>query len=159
MSTAPGARRRCWWRRSAPTCRPPSESGPAPFERPYFVYVSTIEARKNHLLLLNLWRRLGGEFGDRAPLLVLVGQRGWETENVVDMLERCPALRGLVIEHNTLPDAAMVPLLKGARAVLLPSFAEGFGFPVVEATAARGAGAVQRHPGLARDRRRGAGIP
>jgi glycosyltransferase involved in cell wall biosynthesis len=42
-------------------------SGPAPFERPYFIYVSTIEARKNHLLLLNLWRRLGGEFGDRAP--------------------------------------------------------------------------------------------
>jgi glycosyltransferase involved in cell wall biosynthesis len=110
-----------------------AENGPAPFDRPYFVYVSTIEARKNHLLLLNLWRRLGTQFGDKAPLLVLVGQRGWETENVVDMLDRCPALRGLVIEHNTLPDAAMVPLLKGAQAVLLPSFAEGFGFPVVEA--------------------------
>jgi len=109
------------------------DAGPAPFDRPYFVYVSTIEARKNHLLLLNLWRRLGGEFGDKAPLLVLVGQRGWETENVIDMLERCPALRGLVIERNTLADSEMVPLLKGARAVLLPSFAEGFGFPVVEA--------------------------
>src|SRR4029079_9804715 len=108
-------------------------TGRAPFDRPYFVYLSTIEARKNHLLLLNLWRRLGGEFGDRAPRLVLVGQRGWETENVIDMLDRCPALRGLVIEHNALPDAAMVPLLKGARAMLLPSFAEGFGFPVVEA--------------------------
>jgi glycosyltransferase involved in cell wall biosynthesis len=108
-------------------------NSPAPFDRPYFVYVSTIEARKNHLLLLNLWRRLGAELGDKAPLLVLVGQRGWETENVVDMLDRCPALRGLVIEHNTLPDTAMVPLLKGARALLLPSFAEGFGFPVVEA--------------------------
>ena len=110
-----------------------AEDGAAPFDRPYFVYVSTIEARKNHLLLLNLWRRFGAELGDKAPLLVLVGQRGWETENVVDMLERCPALRGLVIEHNTLPDTAMVPLLKGARALLLPSFAEGFGFPVVEA--------------------------
>ena len=109
------------------------DDAPTPFDRPYFVYVSTIEARKNHLLLLNLWRRLGGEFGDRAPLLVLVGQRGWEAENVVDMLERCPALRGLVIERNTLPDSDMVPLLKGARAMLLPSFAEGFGFPVVEA--------------------------
>jgi hypothetical protein len=63
---------------------------------------------------------------------VLVGQRGWETENVVDMLERCPALRGTVIEHNALPDAEMVRLLKGARALLLPSFAEGFGFPVIE---------------------------
>lgn len=102
-------------------------------DRPYFVYISTIEARKNHLLLLNLWRRLAGDFGSAAPRLVLVGQRGWETENVVDMLERSPALRGLVIEHNTLADAEMVPLLCGARALLLPSFAEGFGFPLVEA--------------------------
>jgi glycosyltransferase involved in cell wall biosynthesis len=107
--------------------------GTPPFDRPYFVYVSTIEARKNHLLLLNLWRRLATELGASAPLLVLVGQRGWETENVVDMLERCPALRSAVIEHNTLPDAEMVRLLKGACALLLPSFAEGFGFPLVEA--------------------------
>lgn len=102
-------------------------------ERPYFVYVSTIEARKNHLLLLNIWRRLAAEMGEGAPALVLVGQRGWETENVVDMLERCPALRGCVIEHNSLPDAEMVRLLSGARALLLPSFAEGFGFPLLEA--------------------------
>ena len=69
----------------------------------------------------------------RAPVLVLVGQRGWEIENVIDMLDRCPALRDTVVEHNALPDAAMVPLLRGARALLLPSFAEGFGFPVIEA--------------------------
>jgi len=102
------------------------------FERPYFVYVSTIEARKNHLLLLNLWRWMATDLGERTPLLVLVGARGWETENVVDMLERCPVLRGAVIEHNALPYAEMVRLLKGARALLLPSFAEGFGFPLIE---------------------------
>jgi glycosyltransferase involved in cell wall biosynthesis len=101
--------------------------------RRYFVYVSTIEARKNHLLLLNLWRGLAAEFGERAPQLVLVGQRGWETENVVDMLERCPGLRGTVIEHNSLSDDAMVRLLRGASALVLPSFAEGFGFPLIEA--------------------------
>jgi glycosyltransferase involved in cell wall biosynthesis len=106
--------------------------GAPPFERPYFVYVSTIEARKNHLLLLNLWRRMATDLGAGAPLLVLVGQRGWETENVVDMLDRCPALRSTVIEHNTLPDGEMVRLLKGACAMLLPSFAEGFGFPLIE---------------------------
>jgi glycosyltransferase involved in cell wall biosynthesis len=108
-------------------------SGLPPAGRPYFVYVGTIEARKNHLLLLNLWRRLRRDLGDQAPVLVLVGQRGWEVENVIDMLDRCPALRDTVIEHNALPDAAMVPLLRGARALLLPSFAEGFGFPVIEA--------------------------
>jgi glycosyltransferase involved in cell wall biosynthesis len=114
---------------------PNGGGGEAPPARPYFVYVSTIEARKNHLLLLNLWRQLATELGEAVPLLVLIGQRGWETENVVDMLERCPALRRAVIEHNALPDAEMVRLLKGASAVLLPSFAEGFGFPVIEALA------------------------
>jgi glycosyltransferase involved in cell wall biosynthesis len=113
---------------------PPADPAPPP-ERPYFVYVSTIEARKNHILLLNLWRDLAARLGAAAPRLVLVGQRGWETENVVDMLERCPGLRDVVIEHNTLPDAAMVRLLRGARALLLPSFAEGFGFPLVEGLA------------------------
>jgi glycosyltransferase involved in cell wall biosynthesis len=115
---------------------PPPPAEPAPgSKRPYFVYVSTIEARKNHLLLLNLWRRLASDVGTAAPQLVLIGQRGWETENVVDMLDRCPALRGIVVEHNVLPDAEMVGLLKGACALLLPSFAEGFGFPVIEAFA------------------------
>jgi glycosyltransferase involved in cell wall biosynthesis len=108
---------------------------PEPGEAPYFVCVGTIEARKNHLLLLNLWRGLAAEFGTAAPRLLLVGQRGWLTQNVIDMLERCPALRGLVIEHNSLPDAEMAKLVRGARALLLPSFAEGFGFPVVEALA------------------------
>jgi glycosyltransferase involved in cell wall biosynthesis len=113
---------------------PPARNDtPPPFDRPYFVYVSTIEARKNHLLLLNLWRRLATELGENSPLLVLVGQRGWETENVVDMLERCPALKGAVVEYNAMPDAEMVALLKGAKALLLPSFAEGFGFPLIEA--------------------------
>lgn len=107
--------------------------GTPPPGRPYFVCVSTIEARKNHLLLLNLWRRLAAGLGEAAPVLVLVGQRGWEVENVIDMLDRCPALRGSVIEHNSLPDSAMAPLLRGARALLLPSFAEGFGFPMIEA--------------------------
>jgi glycosyltransferase involved in cell wall biosynthesis len=106
-----------------------------PIPRPYFVVVGTIEARKNHLLLLNVWRQLAAELGERAPLLVLIGRRGWETENVVDMLERCPALRRTVIEHNALPDAEMAHWLQGASAVLLPSFAEGFGLPVIEALA------------------------
>ena len=104
--------------------------------RPYFVCVATIEARKNHLLLLNIWRRLVEQQGDRAPLLHLIGKRGWENEQVVDMLERCPALKGVVVEHHDMADAAMRAMVAGARAVLLPSFAEGFGMPVAEALAA-----------------------
>lgn len=109
---------------------------PLTSERPYFVCVATIEARKNHLLLLNIWRRLVEELGDAAPLLHLVGKRGWENEQVVDMLERCRPLRRHVLEHPDLDDDAMRAMVAGARALLLPSFDEGFGMPVAEALAA-----------------------
>jgi len=75
------------------------------------------------------------ELGGSAPRLVLIGQRGWETENAIDMLERCPALRGVVLERSDAPDIEAARLIQGAQALLLPSFAEGFGFPLVEALA------------------------
>lgn len=108
---------------------------PADAAAPYFLCIGTIEPRKNHLLLLNLWRRFAAEQGQAAPRLVLVGRRGWENENVVDMLERCPGLHGLVEERGTVPDRTVRRLVGGARALLLPSFAEGYGMPVAEALA------------------------
>jgi glycosyltransferase involved in cell wall biosynthesis len=105
-------------------------------DRPYFLYVATIEPRKNHLLLFHVWRRLVLEMGNEAPRLILVGQRGWENEMVIDVLERSQLLKGHVVEHNALPDNEVQALIAGARAVLLPSFAEGYGLPVAEALAA-----------------------
>src|ERR1700710_674754 len=103
--------------------------GPPPkkSDRPYFLCVGTIEPRKNHLLLLHLWRRMVALHGNRAPRLLIVGKRGWENENVLDLLDRCPALRGHVIELGTVPDSKLTALLRGAQALLMPSFAEGFG--------------------------------
>jgi len=99
--------------------------------------VGTIEPRKNHLLLLNLWRHMAETLPpDSIPRLIIVGRRGWENEQVVDMLERCVALRGHVEEWNGCSDRQMNALLRGARALLLPSFAEGYGMPVAEALAA-----------------------
>jgi glycosyltransferase involved in cell wall biosynthesis len=102
--------------------------------RPYFVCIGTIEPRKNHLLLLNLWRHLAHTRPPgRVPRLVIVGRRGWENEQVLDMLDRCPGLRGHVEELNGCSDARMAALLRGANALLMPSFAEGYGMPVAEA--------------------------
>ncbi len=102
---------------------------------PYFVCVGTIEPRKNHLLLLNLWRRMAEErgSGEVLPKLVLIGRRGWENENVLDMLDRCPKVRDHVIEASRMPDGDVEDLIGGARALLMPSFAEGYGMPVAEA--------------------------
>jgi len=101
---------------------------------PTFLCIGTIEPRKNHLLLLNLWRHMAEtQPPETIPRLIIVGRRGWENEQVVDMLERCSALRGHVEELNGCSDRRMNELLHGARALLLPSFAEGYGMPVAEA--------------------------
>jgi glycosyltransferase involved in cell wall biosynthesis len=111
----------------------PAKPGPRPVEGPYFVILSTIEPRKNHWLLLHVWRHIVEDLGRAAPRLVVIGQRGWECENVVDMLERCEPLRGLVIEHSGCSDQELVTYLHHAQALLFPSFAEGYGMPLVEA--------------------------
>jgi len=119
----------------APAALPDAAGTTPPLAEPYFVMVGTIEPRKNHLLLLHLWRDFSRRFGDRAPRLVVIGQRGWECEQVVDMLERCEGLRGLVHERSGCSDLDLARYLRHARALLFPSFAEGYGMPLVEALA------------------------
>jgi glycosyltransferase involved in cell wall biosynthesis len=51
------------------------------------------------------------------------------------MLERCEALRGLVHERSGCSDLELARYLGHARALLFPSFAEGYGMPLVEALA------------------------
>jgi glycosyltransferase involved in cell wall biosynthesis len=107
--------------------------GGRPFAQPYFVILATIEARKNHWLLLQIWRQLSEKLGHNAPKLIVIGQRGWECENVIDMLERCDQLKGHVIELSRCNDQELVTILHHAQALLFPSFAEGYGLPLIEA--------------------------
>jgi glycosyltransferase involved in cell wall biosynthesis len=101
---------------------------------PYFVCLGTLEPRKNHLLLLNLWRSMVTRRGaENTPKLLLIGRRGWENQNILAMLDRCPSLKGVVHERGGLSDRSARGALGGARALLMPSFAEGFGLPVTEA--------------------------
>lgn len=100
---------------------------------PYFVVVSTVEPRKNHLLLLNIWRELAARLGEQTPRLVLVGSRGWENEQVIDMLERCPPIAKHVFRVTRLSRQGLAWLVRHAQALLMPSFDEGYGLPVVEA--------------------------
>ena len=111
----------------------PAAQPAAPQERPTFVVLGTIEARKNHALLLDIWARLIDRMGDRAPRLVIVGQRGWEAEHVFERLENDRKLRGHVVEIDRCTDQELANHLVAARALLFPSFVEGYGLPLVEA--------------------------
>lgn len=96
---------------------------------PYFVTIGTIEPRKNHALLLDVWQELAGT--GTLPTLYIIGRRGWNNETVFRRLDARPPG---VIELGGLSDGAMAALLQGARALLFPSLAEGFGLPPCEAS-------------------------
>lgn len=98
----------------------------------YFVVVSTLEPRKNHMLLLDIWRALAVA-GGRTPKLVVVGNPGWENEQIVDTLRRSTSIRPHIRWVAGLSSEALRDLVANARALLMPSFAEGYGLPVVEA--------------------------
>ena len=109
---------------------------PIPSKRPYFVMLGTIEPRKNHALLVHLWREFAETLPPaEIPELRIIGRRGWENEALFRILDRCESLRGHVFEMNNVLDAELWPLLHGARAMLFPSFVEGWGMPLVEALA------------------------
>lgn len=101
-------------------------------DTPYFVIVGSIEPRKNHALLLEVWRRWPDV---NPPHLVIVGTPWRDSERVLEQAARHPRLRRSVVHAAGLTSPALRALLRHARALLQPSLAEGFGLPVIEALA------------------------
>ncbi len=113
----------------------PAPPTPAPDPpEPHFVLLGSLEPRKNHLLMLELWRVMAAELGPACPRLVIVGRRPAAPHLGTDLLDRGD-FRGKVEDRGRLPDAALAALLRGARALLFPSLDEGFGIPLAEALA------------------------
>ena len=101
-----------------------------PSERPYVLYLGTIEPRKNVDTLLDAWSgfRLRTDFD-----LVIVGASGWAAENTLARLASRPdGVRYL----GYVPEDELPGLMAGATAFVYPSLYEGFGFPVAQAMAA-----------------------
>lgn len=98
--------------------------------RPYFVALGTIEPRKNHALLLDVWERMAQT--DDTPMLYLIGSRGWADPLLLARLDTPPAG---VVPLQGLSDGAVSALIAGARMLLFPTFAEGYGLPPLEAAA------------------------
>lgn len=102
----------------------------------YLLMVSTIEPRKNHLNLLSAWERLRVE---RFPALklIVVGSLGWHHRSILQKF--LPWLeRGEVFMLEEVPSAELRLLYKHAKAVVCPSFAEGFDLSGVEAMSSGG---------------------
>jgi glycosyltransferase involved in cell wall biosynthesis len=103
----------------------------------YALVVSTIEPRKNHALLFQVWRRLLEDLPrDRVPTLVFAGRIGWMVNDLMQQLRNAAFLDGKIVLINHPSDLELEALYRGCLFTLLPSFAEGWGLPVIESLAA-----------------------
>lgn len=104
--------------------------------RPYVLCVGTLEGRKNHLLLFEVWAALIRRHGlEAVPDLVLVGNWGWA---VADFQEKCQAtdfLGGKIVVRQNISDGELLSLYRNCIVTAFPSFLEGWGLPVGEALA------------------------
>ena len=114
---------------------PPARRKP-PSERRHVLYVSTIEIRKNHRLLVRVWERLLRVHGPGSiPDLVFAGKWGWEVQDLRRDLRDSEFLGGKVKVLSDLSDRALSALYDDALFTVFPSHCEGWGLPVGESLA------------------------
>lgn len=99
-------------------------------ERPYLLFVGTIEPRKNLSFLVDVFDQLTDFDGD----LVLVGRPGWKSETTMARIEASPH-RDRIRLLDSVGDADLPAVYSGATLFVIPSHYEGFGFPPLEAMA------------------------
>jgi len=99
----------------------------------YFVFIGTLQPRKNIERLLDAFLQLPEQLQQQHPL-VIVGREGWSSEALVQRL-RSLALSHKVywLDYVTFEDK--YALLQASLAMVFPSLYEGFGLPVLEAFA------------------------
>jgi glycosyltransferase involved in cell wall biosynthesis len=100
-------------------------------EAPVFLTVGTIEPRKGHRVALAAFDQLWRE-GVSASL-VIVGRRGWYEEAVVAAITGHPEFGHRLFWFDDVEDGELAYLYQTVAALVLPSYAEGFGLPIVEA--------------------------
>lgn len=114
---------------------PPADTATVSDADKYFLYVGSADPHKNLPVLLEAFARST----NLPERLVLVGP--WHGPNVTmldDWLREHDGLRGRVRYQGYVPDAELLPLIRGATTLVLPSRREGFGLPIAEALAAGG---------------------
>jgi len=98
--------------------------------KPYALLVGTVEPRKNLDTLLDAWRSVRRDVREHFDLVV-AGPEGWNSSATMARIRQEATYLGYV------PEADMPGLVAGASLFVYPSLYEGFGFPLVQAMAAR----------------------
>lgn len=101
---------------------------------PTFLMVGTLEPRKGHWVALDAFDRLWAQ--GRDARLAMVGSRGWHVDGLIDRMQRHPAWGKKLFWFGDAGDAELAFAYARCAALLNPSYAEGFGLPLVEAAQA-----------------------
>ncbi len=104
-------------------------------EGKFILLVATIEPRKGHAMLLDIWQQLLAEgLPQRLGFkLVFVGRPGWHVDDLLARIADGAAFAGTVLHLSGLHDRVVARLYEAAAFCVLPSLYEGFGLPLVEA--------------------------
>ncbi len=97
---------------------------------PYFLYLGTIQPRKNLALLISAFTK----FHTTHPSykLIIAGKKGWLYETIFDLVHQLKMEKNIQFS-GFVTDEEKMCLYKGATAFVLPSLYEGFGIPLLEA--------------------------
>jgi glycosyltransferase involved in cell wall biosynthesis len=110
----------------------------------YILSVGRLEPRKNHDTLIRAYARLE----ENAPPLVIAGQRDFRFTEIFERIKELH-LEGRIRVFEDVNDRELPALYRHASVFAYPSFAEGFGMPVVEAMAAGAAVVASNNTGIA----------
>lgn len=100
----------------------------------YIMCVGTIEAKKNHAMFYYVYK-LAAARGIRLPKLVVVGRRGYGTENAYTLMSNDPQVGSQFVFLHDASDANLSWLYDHCLFTVLPSFHEGWGIPIAESIA------------------------
>ena len=100
-------------------------------DRSFFLFVSTLEPRKNLTRLLQAYGSLPLSIKEKMKL-VIVGGKGWGEVNLLDTITQLD-LTEYVKVLGRVDDATLAALYANAQFLVMPSLYEGFGLPLVEA--------------------------
>jgi glycosyltransferase involved in cell wall biosynthesis len=113
-------------------------------DKKYFIFVSSIEPRKNVQSLVEAFAQLPHDYA-----LLLIGGSGWLNEKALAAIETARKSGVTIIKPNEyVPNEDVSVLMSGAEALVHPAFHEGFGMPPVEGMAAETPVVVSDIPSL-----------
>ena len=109
-----------------------SKSLEALINQPYLLFVSTIEIRKNHNLIYQMYLKLLGQGVQNLPPVYFVGRRAEKVESLLENLDRDTRIKDKIRILDNVSDSDLIQLYKHCWFTLYPSFIEGYGLPVAE---------------------------